>query len=215
MVRRLGVLLLFLASPLATAQEATTAGSDGSYVQFTSGRYVVGDVQLEPASGVPRYIKVDGERHALHQVRAYRLDGVEYAISYEDVARPILLVRNTPGRVQLYHEAGYPSGIDFIRLGDGPVDLATPANLKRAFRDHPAAMRHLRADRMYAVTGYAAILTGAVLVGAGTYFELTDSEAVPGMLVAASGVAVAVSVNALVPLLRQHHRRSAIRAFNQ
>jgi hypothetical protein len=209
------IAVLCCLSPLAVAQETVTLEDAASYVQLASGDYIVGEVAVEPASGVPMYLEVDGQRFPRHYVRAYRINGTEYAISFEDGARPILLERRSNGRASLYHEAGYPSGIDFFRVGDGPVDLASPANLREAFQEHPVAMRHLRADRRYAATGFAAIALGAALVGTGTVLELTDQDALPGMMIAASGVALAVGVNALVPILRQHHRRSAIRAFNE
>jgi hypothetical protein len=185
-----------------------------SYVLLSTGEIVHGDVQAFPHNGTPARFVVDGREFDRRQVVEYGINGNAYALYHGIDARPLVLQRTSTGNANVYREVNYSTGATFFQVNNGPVQMATSQNLRAAFAGNDVAMRHLAREHRLNYAAYGAFATGAALVMAGTAVELGNVEGYNGVMIAASGVALAVSVNALVPMLQQRHRQNAIRAYN-
>lgn len=208
-------------TPDRTAATDTTADvdvpDDGPFVRLYTGRVVEGEISLRTSRGVPEYVVVNGTEYAHFQVHSYRIDDDIYGFANVGLPRPLLVRQHTDGRVNVYHEANRSgSGSYFFRMGNEPIQIASSANLRSALGDNPEAMRHLQRDRMLGYVGVGGFVVGGALVltGAAVQFGELDSPA-SGVIIAGSGVAFAVLVNALVPGARQNARRAAIDAYNR
>lgn len=218
---RLSLLILAIAvtATCADAQRSLTytepsVPTGESYIMLSSGEIVHGDVQAFPQNGTPTRFIVDGREFDRRQVVEYGINGVAYALYHGIDARPLLLQRTDSGRANVYREVNYSTGASFFQLGSGPVQMVTSHNLRNAFAGHDAAQRHLAREHRLNYAAYGAFAAGAALVAAGSVVEIGNVDGYNGVMIAASGVALAVSVNALVPLLQQRHRQNAIRAYN-
>jgi hypothetical protein len=192
------------------------AGAAGShYIVLHSGETVVGEVQVFPSADAPEYAVGNGRRYEMSQVRTFGTAEGEYA-QIANGRSSQLLVKQESGRLSVYREApGHrATGAEFFQVNDGPISMVTAPRLRTVMADDPAALSHLQRERAYGAIGWGGLLVGAGMVATGAALELGDLGP-NGIRIAASGVLLAASVNAVVPVLQRNARQSAIRTYNR
>ena len=193
--------------------------TEESWVLLASGEYVYGDVQIPTVRRVPSHVTVNNERYAQHSILGFHHEGHDYYVLHSSMASPraILLRQVSNGRVSLLAEASSEGSADFFRTQDGEIASLSNRDLMRALGDHPEALRHLQADRRYGTISVLSLVAGAAAVGVGASMEwgMLPNQGSAGLFVAASGVALAAGVNAIVPMLRRSSKMRAIDAYNE
>jgi len=198
---------------LPAAERAAASGSH--YLVLQSGETVVGDVEVFPSATAAQYAIGNGRRYEMSEVRTFGTAQGEFAQMGSGRSTQ-LLVKELDGRLSMYREAPghFSTGADYFQVDDGRIEMVTTARLRQVMVDDPAALRHLQRERAYGTMGLGGFLAGGALVATGAALELGNLGP-NGVLVASSGVLLAASINAIVPVMQRSARRSAIHTYNR
>lgn len=206
---------LFLVLGFIPASAQNLSSVEG-WVQLRSGDVVEGEIALTPSLRQPEFVAVAGRSYAVHQINTFEIDGQRYGVAPLIARRQTLLRPVQDGRVTVYREVLNPhDGPNYVQHEDGPILMATRANLRSVLSDNERSMAYLDRDRNLELLGWAGFVTATSLVGYGTAIELDQINGSNGTLIALTGVGVGILVGTVLPVAQRHARAQAVRVYNR